>query len=415
MSTLSEQLAAEWFAVDPDAVNICSKCLTEYRIAGPIGPVVWRPSVVCPNCWYTPSDDLCLSALQGLKARRQEIAEKAAASALAGEMTEAARVAGSEPSVVRIQCRCSDCGAASEAAPLKAGQDEICPECGRKLTAADRLASELIAFNPDATTRCLRCKTPFSVIRSGMTCPQCGDVTSEEACEAALKHRSERMGDWRRIRHLGGLLSEDPARRKASHFTCPFCRGELPSSLADRNFARIACPSCNRGDVYVYNAEAFQSPRDCERVLEFRLEKSKKAKGKARQRELAEAAKEIGTGARADRGQANGGHVYALLNSTMAGLVKIGKTEREPEERAKELSCGTGIPTPFVVAYAEWFKDCSAAEDYVHSLMEQKGFRVSQNREFFCAPVKAAIQAIMKAKERDDRSDGSPPATGAVG
>jgi hypothetical protein len=98
----------------------------------------------------------------------------------------------------------------------------------------------------------------------------------------------------------------------------------------------------------------------------------------------------------------------------MPGLVKIGKTEREPEDRAKELSAGTGVPTPFVVAYAEWFKDCSAAENYVHALLEQKGFRVAQNREFFCAPVKAAIQAIMKAKEQEDRCGGLPE-TGAVG
>jgi hypothetical protein len=109
-----------------------------------------------------------------------------------------------------------------------------------------------------------------------------------------------------------------------------------------------------------------------------------------------------------------GGYVYALLNAAMPGLVKIGKTEREPEDRAKELSGATGIPTPFVVAYAEWFKDYTAAEDQVHALLEQKGFRVAQNREFFCAPVKAAIEAIMKAKEREDRPAELPPETGAV-
>jgi Holliday junction resolvasome RuvABC ATP-dependent DNA helicase subunit len=104
-----------------------------------------------------------------------------------------------------------------------------------------------------------------------------------------------------------------------------------------------------------------------------------------------------------------GGYVYALLNATMPGLVKIGKTEREPDERAKELSCGTGVATPFVVAYAEAFIDCSEAEGFVHALLEREGFRVAQNREFFCAPVKAVIQAIMKAKEREDQR-GSPPA-----
>ena len=222
------------------------------------------------------------------------------------------------------------------------------------------------------------------------------------------------MGDWRKIKRLGELLSEESATRKAPRFICPFCRVELPSSLAERNFARVKCPGCNHDGLYIYNAEAFISPGDCERVLEFRLEKRKKAKEKARERELAEAAKEIGTETRPDQGQANGGYVYALLNAAMPGLVKIGKTEREPEDRAKELSGETGIPTPFLVAYAEWFKDCSAAEDYVHALLEQKGFRVAQNREFFSAPVKAAIQAIVKAKEREDRSGELRPETGAV-
>ena len=211
------------------------------------------------------------------------------------------------------------------------------------------------------------------------------------------------MGDWRKIKRLGELLSADSAGRKIPRFACPLCKVELPSPLAERNFAHVACPHCKHADLYVYNAEAFDNPRECQRVLEFRLAKRQKAKEKAREREMAAAAKEIGTPTQPDCGQPNGGYVYALLNSTMAGLVKIGKTEREPEERAKELSGATGIPTPFVVAYAEWFKDCSAAEDYVHTLLEQKGFRVAQNREFFCAPVKAVIEAIMKAKEREDR------------
>jgi hypothetical protein len=95
----------------------------------------------------------------------------------------------------------------------------------------------------------------------------------------------------------------------------------------------------------------------------------------------------------------------------MPGLVKIGKTERDTDARAKELSCATGIPTPFLVAYEEWFKDCSAAEDYVHALLESIGCRVAENREFFSAPVKVAIQAIMQAKAKQDAAAGQRPDT----
>jgi len=93
------------------------------------------------------------------------------------------------------------------------------------------------------------------------------------------------------------------------------------------------------------------------------------------------------------------GYVYILMNPSMQNLVKIGKTVREPEERAKELSSTTGVPTPFVVVYDCYFQSCSEAENFVHTFLENKGFRVSSNREFFEIPMKDAIDSVMKAKE----------------
>ena len=46
-----------------------------------------------------------------------------------------------------------------------------------------------------------------------------------------------------------------------------------------------------------------------------------------------------------------GGWVYALINRSYDGLVKIGKTTRHPSERAEELSSASGVPTPFTVAF----------------------------------------------------------------
>jgi len=93
------------------------------------------------------------------------------------------------------------------------------------------------------------------------------------------------------------------------------------------------------------------------------------------------------------------GYVYVLMNPSMNNLVKIGKTERLPTERAKELSSTTGVPTPFIVVYDCYFESCSDAEKFVHTLLEGKGYRVSSHREFFEIPVKDAIDAVMKAKE----------------
>jgi hypothetical protein len=51
------------------------------------------------------------------------------------------------------------------------------------------------------------------------------------------------------------------------------------------------------------------------------------------------------------------GYIYLLINSAMEGFVKIGKTTKTPEERAKELSNATGVPTPFTVAFDSYFDD----------------------------------------------------------
>lgn len=91
----------------------------------------------------------------------------------------------------------------------------------------------------------------------------------------------------------------------------------------------------------------------------------------------------------------NLGYLYILANSAMPGLIKIGKTTRTPSERAQELSSVTGLPTPFIVVYEQLFEDCSAAEIFVHTILSQMGFRVSENREFFNAPANEAVRAIV--------------------
>ncbi len=96
------------------------------------------------------------------------------------------------------------------------------------------------------------------------------------------------------------------------------------------------------------------------------------------------------------------GYLYVLANSAMPGLVKVGKTTRTPSERAIELSGATGLPTPFIVVYEQLFQDCSAAESFVHIYLAQKCFRVSDNREFFSAPVNDVVRAITLAPDPID-------------
>lgn len=76
----------------------------------------------------------------------------------------------------------------------------------------------------------------------------------------------------------------------------------------------------------------------------------------------------------------NKGYVYILTNPSMPGLVKIGKTTRDPEGRARALY-RTGVPTPFRVLESVWCKDCGATERHLHKQLAPR--RVSDTREFF--------------------------------
>jgi TPR repeat protein len=102
------------------------------------------------------------------------------------------------------------------------------------------------------------------------------------------------------------------------------------------------------------------------------------------------------------------GYIYALINPSLEGLVKVGMTTRDPTDRVRELSAATGVPTPFVLAYDIYVADCSAAEAYLHTLLERRGYRVSDNREFFNAPLKDVIKAMLQVEEA---SRSTPPSS----
>lgn len=99
------------------------------------------------------------------------------------------------------------------------------------------------------------------------------------------------------------------------------------------------------------------------------------------------------------------GYVYALINPSIPGLVKVGRTERDPASRAAELSGVTGVATPFIVVFHEHFHDCHAAEDYVHAILEHQGKRTSKNKEFFEADISEVIKIIVKARDEIDPSE----------
>ena len=87
-----------------------------------------------------------------------------------------------------------------------------------------------------------------------------------------------------------------------------------------------------------------------------------------------------------------------MINPSIEGLVKIGKTTRHPDLRAKELSQATGVPTPFYVGYSIEVSDCHSAEEYVYAVLEHNGFKRSRNREFFEMTLRDAVQVLILAE-----------------
>jgi hypothetical protein len=103
------------------------------------------------------------------------------------------------------------------------------------------------------------------------------------------------------------------------------------------------------------------------------------------------------------------GFVYVLMNPSMPGLLKIGRTNRSTDERLRELNV-TAVPTPFVLAYESFFDDSALAEEFVHAYLESKGHRVSRQREFFDAPLNLVVDAILAARSRFPHGQrGAPP------
>ncbi|MDH5804132.1 MAG: GIY-YIG nuclease family protein [Gemmatimonadota bacterium] len=105
------------------------------------------------------------------------------------------------------------------------------------------------------------------------------------------------------------------------------------------------------------------------------------------------------------------GYIYALINASLDGLVKVGKTTRDPQDRIKELSSATGVPTPFILAYDIYVPNCTAAEDHLHALLAGRGYRVSENREFFNAPLKEVVVAMLEVEKKQtfQSTDGRRP------
>jgi len=115
--------------------------------------------------------------------------------------------------------------------------------------------------------------------------------------------------------------------------------------------------------------------------------------------------------------QSNKGYVYILLNPAFPGFVKVGKTTKDPETRAREVSVGSGVPAPYAVAWDALVSDCHAVERILHQ--ELAHTRARADREFFAVPLKKAIAIASRIAapfscEAEEPSEGIQPEIGSA-
>ena len=98
------------------------------------------------------------------------------------------------------------------------------------------------------------------------------------------------------------------------------------------------------------------------------------------------------------------GYLYVLSNPSIPGLLKIGRTDRQPYLRARELRT-TGVPQPFVLEHHVLVKDSFSGEKQAHSLLQAKGARMSPDREFFSVDLSQAIEVLNLIAGASDEPD----------
>lgn len=89
------------------------------------------------------------------------------------------------------------------------------------------------------------------------------------------------------------------------------------------------------------------------------------------------------------------GYVYILTNPAMPGLVKVGRTDRSPAERAKRLSRFTGVPAPYKVEHEFFVGNSARAEILAHRALSK--YRTTHDREFFQLSVVRAREILEEA------------------
>ena len=88
------------------------------------------------------------------------------------------------------------------------------------------------------------------------------------------------------------------------------------------------------------------------------------------------------------------GFIYVFSNPSQKGLIKIGKSQSDPQSLRKDELYTTGVPEPFNVEYIAFVEDFHTVEGLVHNKLND--FRPNKKREFFTCSIPHAILTIQQ-------------------
>lgn len=83
--------------------------------------------------------------------------------------------------------------------------------------------------------------------------------------------------------------------------------------------------------------------------------------------------------------ECSNGYIYCFINDSMPGIVKVGMTNRRPEDRLKDANSPDTFkpPLPYKISFAKYVKEPKKKEYILHKLLEKYTERINNQREFF--------------------------------
>lgn len=86
------------------------------------------------------------------------------------------------------------------------------------------------------------------------------------------------------------------------------------------------------------------------------------------------------------------GFIYILNNPSLEGMVKIGATTKDPNDKCRELSSNPSIPTQFNIVYYLSSINPFKVVGIVHTILDE--YRVNKSRDFFKVDVAQTVNLI---------------------